>query len=755
MQKNVHSNWVLENNTHNNESHLHVAPVFTVGNGLVCLRGFWEEEQGGIAGLGGIYMAEVFGRGNYQPWDGEGHELVNLPNFLWMNISVNGCPLVLEQENIEGFYRRLKMDTGVFERGYVYKKDGIPLVRFAFSRFASYCDIYTVGQQLCVTPLVDGLDIKVECGINTKVTNLNEISSEPFPVQPGRKQFEEIYHDADIAEVQLHTSQKTKLAFGQIIDAAGAEVEKKEKTYLCSIKSAAGECVKISKLVAMALSPLDGAQVAEKTKERMDALQGYGEVFETHCSGLRKWWKNTDIDIQGADADQLALRYSMLQLMQSCPRHTSRVSIGARGLTGEMYEGCVFWDTEIFMLPFFTLTSPDNARKLLEFRYKTLPKAREHAENNWFSGAMYGWQVNAQGVEQTPKGVGAYYSIHVVADIAFAIQDYYYCTGDNKFILDMGLEILLETARFWAGRVTMREDNKYEIIAVRGPNEYDVLVNNNLYTNMMARENLQLCRRLWNKFSQSNKQETDKLRRKLNLCVSELKHWEDIEANILLPFEEKQNLWLEDDTYLRRKSVDMQKAKPTGKRIIDTTIPYEALPFYQVSKQADVLHVMKNLPWHFTKDQVQAAYHFYKPRTAFDSSLAYSMFSIMAARLNMGKEALEYFDTTANLDIRNVQLNTISGLHFANFGGAWQAVVFGFGGVQVSADALEINPCLPPGWKKLAFKLWYQEALIMITLKPTCISVSLLAAGNKPVSIVLCGQSHCLKQEGDKIEVNR
>jgi kojibiose phosphorylase len=406
-----------------------------------------------------------------------------------------------------------------------------------------------------------------------------------------------------------------------------------------------------------------------------------------------------------------------------------------------MYEGSVFWDTEIFMLPFFTMTDPVAARNLLMFRYNTLQEARLHAQDNWFKGAMYGWQVNAQGVEQTPQGVGAYYSIHVIADIAFAVLDYWHTAGDDSFMCTYGLEILIETARFWTSRVTLREDGLYDIIAVRGPNEYDVLVNNNLYTNLMARENLLCCRKIL------------PLSKESLVDSEEAALWLDIAEKLVLPYDTKQDLWLEDDAWLRRKPLDMQRAKPTAKRIIDTTIPYEALPFYQVTKQADVLHVMKNLPWHFTETQMQIAFDYYKPRTAFDSSLAYSMFALMAARLGRPEEALHFFDQCINLDIRNVQLNTISGLHFANFGGSWQAAVFGFGGVEIEPEQLTLSPHLPERWNRMAFKLKYKGALLGVETSRRSIQVTLLADGGKSVDVQVRGQNFTLAKAGDTAEV--
>lgn len=724
-------NWSIKREGYNPETHNHFAPVHTVGNGFICCRGFMDEQHEGIAGLGGIYMSGVFGRASYTPWKGEGQELVNIPNIFRADITIDGKPLQIKPENLHDYTETLDIKNALFMRRYIYAKDGEQLAELEFMRFVSRANIRVAGQRVTVTPLQDGVDIQVTLGIDPDVTNLNEASTEPYPIQPGKQHLEVLSRDDDSLLVRCDGAAKTQLAFAQRVTAQGTALQK----------------------LVYIPEPGKHPDILAVAKAGIANTSTFDEVLAAHRTAMAEFWETADVVIEGDDETQISLRYNILQLEQSCPRHTSKVSIGARGLTGEMYEGSVFWDTEIFMAPFFTMTDPAATRNLLMFRYHTLPEAREHAKANWFRGAMYGWQVNANGVEQTPQGVGAYYSIHVVADIAFAILEYWNATGDDEFIVKYGLEMLIETARFWVSRVTLRVDGLYDIMAVRGPNEYDVIVNNNLYTNMMARENLLLCDRILRALTEKYPKELDTLKSQLGFDSTEVQMWCEIAGKLVLPYEKEQNLWLEDDTWLRRKPLDMGKAKPTPKRIIDTALPYEALPFYQVTKQADVLHVMKNLPWHFTEEQIETAFHYYLPKTAFDSSLAYSMFALMAARLGHPDEALDFFDKCINLDIRNVQLNTISGLHFANFGGSWQAAVFGFGGVEVLPETLIISPNLPRRWSRIAFKLNYRGALLTIEAAQSLTRVTLLEGGGEPINLELRGQCCTLANNGDFWEV--
>ena len=727
--------WQITREGFDSETHNHLAPVHALGNGFLCCRGFREEAWEGIAGLGGIYMAGVFGLGSYVPWKGQGQELANVPNFLATAITINDQPLQENVQNLSQYKETLDLHQGILTREYVYTENKEALASFVFTRFISRADIALAGQQIRVIPHKDGLDIKMDLCMNGQVTQLNEVSSEPYPIQPGKKHLHILHQDARSLCVRVAGAKDIYLAFAQKVYAPGLDIIRRNDSLQVRIQKPKGESITIEKLVTIA-RPAVTPDVLQEAKELMAKAPDYTKALSAHVTSLKEFWEMADVTIQGDDAMLLSLRYNIFQLDQSCPRHTAGFSIGARGLTGEMYEGSIFWDTEIFMLPYFTMTDPEAAKNLLLFRYHSLGEAKEHAIDNRFSGAMYGWQVNDVGIEQTPRHGGAYYSLHIIADVAFAVLEYWHGTGDDDFIWDYGLEMLIETARFWASRVTKREDGLYDLMAVRGPNEYDVLVNNNLYTNMMARENFLLCEKIMGIFS-SDEKRLKAIKDKLLFEDREIKLWQEISDHIVLPFHEGMNLWLEDDTWLRRKPLDLKKAKPTRKRIIDSTMSAEELPFYQVTKQADVLHLMKNLPWHFSQEQIEIAYEHYKPRTAFDSSLAYSMFALMSARLGHTADALCYFDASVNLDIRNVQMNTISGLHFANFGGSWQAAIFGFGGVMVMEDKLSIQPALPKEWQSMKFHLFYRKALLEVVLVQESTTVNLLNPGIGTVKVAL------------------
>lgn len=695
------SDWILRKSEYISKQRPGMEPVFTVGNGFMCARGFFEEEQSGLEALGGIYMADVFGENDTKPWKGKGKELVNTPNIFYTSIKVDGEQVTFTEDS-KDFDYALDMKKSLLLRSYTWKSSTGKKLKLTFERFISMDDKHISGQKIAIISEAD-MNLEVLMDIKVNVQNLNMVSCEPLPIQPGRTHMMTLDKSRDHVVSRVRTLDKKIISYTQkaVCHKNDDVIEASNDVYGYQIAVKEGDCVTIEKVVHTALSD-------EVTQVKKD----YNDCLQAHIQAMEKKWHIADVKLSGSTEDQIALRYNILQLMQAYPYHTNELSVGARGLTGEMYEGCVFWDTEIFMLPFFQNCFPEEARGLLEYRYNTLDEARSHAKDNWFEGAMYGWQVDRDGIEQTPKGVGAYYSIHVVADIVYSMLSYWYNTGDLDFMLNKGLEILIETSRFWNSRMTLNENNQYQILAVRGPNEYDVIVNNNAYTNMMARENLKLTIDMINLFS--GKEALKLLCEKLDFDHSEMDQWKEKMENLFIPFNESKNLYEEDDMYLQRKYVEMSKAKPTGKRVIDTTIPYEALMFYQLTKQADVLHLMKNLPWLFTKEQMNIAWDYYVPRTCHDSSLSYSMHSIMASKLGKKEEAYRFFDISANLDLRDVQLNTISGLHFANFGGTWQAAVYGFGGLEIHEDHLVINPSLPKEWTEMSYKVVYKNSLIHV-----------------------------------------
>ncbi len=690
--------WVLKDKNLNEKNRASREATFTLSNGYFGVRGFFEEEQVGILSLGGIYMAGIFGDGNLEAWKGKNRELVNVPNFLAVKILCDGE--LVEQKEYTDYERELDIQHGMLTRSYVWKNK----LKLNFERFVSVKDIHTVCQRIRITKLTDCC-VEIDDTINVNTTNLNKISCEPLPVQPGDKHYKVLENTGDTVIAETDGIAPEKIYIKQ-------KTEFKNDVFT--------RCVQV---------------YTSRDDITEQPILDYDTYIARHCNEWEARWEAADIQLENDKDDQLALRYNLFHLMQVCPNNDARISIGARGLTGEMYEGCVFWDTEIFKLPFFIFENPKAARELLRFRYNMLSAAKAHAKDLWFEGAMYPWQSCNLGYEQTEKNVGAFYAIHIVCDIAYALMQYFRATNDLEFMTECGAEILIETSRFWKSRVTKREDGSYDLLAVRGPNEYDVIVNNNSYTNMMMQENLRSAIEILDYLKNKNTDVWKSLKEKVNLKDDELDIWEDIAGNITICYDADKKLYEEDSTYTKRVPLDLKKAKPTDKRIIDSTLPYEALPLYQVTKQADVICLMNNLPLRFTKEEKQAAWDYYEPKTAHDSSLSYCSYAIMAAKLGMDEIAYKYFRTCAYLDIEDLKLNNISGLHFANFGGTWQTVVYGFAGLSIKDDTVIIEPNIPEKWGKISFNIFFKGNRILINAKGKKATADIVSKGEQPIKI--------------------
>ncbi len=695
--------WILNDENFNAKTRPSKEATFTLGNGYFGVRGFFEEEQEGLLSLGGIYMAGVFGSGNFEAWNGENRELVNVPNFLSVKILCDGE--LVTQADCTDYKRTLDIQKGILNRSYVWKNK----LKLEFERFVSVDDIHLVGQRIVFTPLAD-VKVTVEDAINTNTTNLNKVSCEPLPIQPGDKHYSVVEDQGDLVTVQTDGITPEKIVIKQF-----TEFKDNVFTRLAFVYTTR-DCA----------SPEDAIPTAPLS---------YEAYQEKHIAVWANRWDISDIKIEKSDYDQLALRYNLFQLIQSCPNNDSRVSIGARGLTGEMYEGCVFWDTEIFDMPYFIFENPEAAKQLLRFRYNVLPAAKKHAQDLWLKGAMYPWQSCNLGYEQTPKNGGAFYAIHIVSDIAYALMQYFRATDDVDFMIECGAEILIETSRFWVSRTTKRKTGAYDVMAVRGPNEYDNVVNNNCYTNMMVQENLANAAKIVELLKKEHPAAWAEIAKKTDFCEAEMAVWQDIADNIVICYDADEKLYEEDEAYTRRAFLDLKKAKPTEKRIIDSTMLYEELPLYQVTKQADVICLMNNLPLRFTKEEMQVAWDYYEPRTAHDSSLSYCSYSMMASKLGMDDIAYKYFKICAYLDIEDIKLNGISGLHFANFGGTWQIMVYGFAGLSMDGNTLLLNPHFPKEWGQVEFKVFFKGNLIKITAKETTASAEIIDSKENGISI--------------------
>ena len=417
-----------------------------------------------------------------------------------------------------------------------------------------------------------------------------------------------------------------------------------------------------------------------------------------------KKWEAASITIEG-DADaQTAMRYVIYQLIVNCAARDDTVSIGARGLTHTRYKGCYFWDTDLFMLPFYLYTDPQSARSLSQFRVNTLPQAKAHAQKMNGTGARYPWMVAFDGTEQCETWDIGCSEIHVTADVAYALGQYMENTQDKGFFLSGGAEVLVETARFWISRYTPEPGTGLvNLLFCKGPDEYCGVTSNNLFTNMMVQHNLELAIRAADALARLDREQYHRL----GITPGEQEDWARLHRSIKLPKDSASGHWQTDDTFHLLEPIDPKLLK-TSDEASYHQVCFDRLQRYKVVKQADVLLLMTRLPERFSAVERLSAWEDFEPLCLHDSTLSFASHALFAAQNGLMERAEDYFRKALFLDLRDIMGNTgKEGLHMAGFGETWQTVVFGFAGLHFVNGKPHLEPHLPAGWTQLSFYFRY------------------------------------------------
>jgi len=482
-------------------------------------------------------------------------------------------------------------------------------------------------------------------------------------------------------------------------------------------------------------------------------------MVAAHETAWQQRWDASDVVIEGDDEVQQALRFAVYHLTSAANPEDETVSVGARGLTGDAYFGHVFWDTETYLLPFYTATWPEAARAMLMYRYHTLPGARAKANAMGYMGALYAWESADTGEETTPEQVvgpnGEMIDIltgrmehHISADIAYAVWQYWRATGDDAFFLDAGAEILLETARFWVSRAVPEAEGKRHIRHVIGPDEYHEDVDDNAFTNVLARwnisrglETIEVMRARWPERAGS-------LFERLALNEAELADWQDAVGSIVTGFDPVTGLYEQFAGYDNLEPIDLSRYADR-KVPIDVVLGRERTQRLQVVKQADVVALLALLPDEFPGAAAKANFRHYEPRCAQGSSLSAGIHALVAARLGETEIALRFLRQAAAADLE-LDPNSAGGIRIAGLGGLWQAIVLGFAGLGMDGEAITLTPQLPPEWRSVSFAVHWRGRPIQLRIAGDIVRIA-IPDGN-PVQIRVCGDMHVV-QGGSTREV--
>lgn len=467
--------------------------------------------------------------------------------------------------------------------------------------------------------------------------------------------------------------------------------------------------------------------------QEADVLYGEQEAY------LNRFWEQSELEIVGDEELNSAVHYNQYALLESVGKDEYS-NIAAKGLSGEGYEGHFFWDTEMYSIPCFNITRPEIAKGLLAFRYRTLGKARQNARQlGHEKGALYPWRtINGEECSgYFPSGSAAY---HINGDIAYAVTAYYLATGDRDFLCEQGAEILLETARLWMDTGNFTGD-EFHIQEVTGPDEYTCMVNNNYYTNSLAKYNLEWA--IKSKGILEKEGKWDVLCRKINICSEELHEFERAAENMYLPYDEALDINPQDDSFLEKKKWDLAN---TPKDKFPLLLHYHPLALYrrQVCKQADTVLAHFILEDYQKSSTIRNSFLYYEGITTHDSSLSTCIFSSVAARLGMMDKAYVYFGESAKMDLFNTHKNTKDGIHTANMAGNYMAVVYGFAGLRIKESGLYLIPQIPKTWTAYRFRFQYHGTALELSVDHK--SCELRRIDGNPVSVFLYGQEYFVKE---------
>ncbi len=759
LGKNDKENWLVAETAFEPAYQGKCEAIFCSGNGYLGQRAALEERYVG-------QTRDLLVTGTFNAFaENEVTELPNLPDVTNLEFTVDGVRLAMDAHNTADYLRVLDLSTGEVKRTFTWTHPDGRRFALCFTRFASMDNEHILGLKAQITPLDGCSAISVVSGIDGRVTSGG---SQHF-LDGDKRIFDNTI--MRMSAKTIHSGVTCCLHSAQLCQIDGEEAPGKrlpiiDRRYMAmktSTEVEQGKTLTVTKLTAVTTSRdlkyhgLEGAAEMAlddglaMVKDAMAA--GYDALFARSCDAWAKLWREADVKIDSKRPfDQLMIRFALYHLNIMVKKDDSRVGIGAKGMTGEGYKGHSFWDTEIFILPYFTLTQPQAARTLLTYRYRGLYGARRKAQENGYEGAMYPWEAAwIDDGEVTPlwgaadivtgkpiKILTGIIEQHITADVAFGVAQYYAVTKDQDFMDRYGYEMLIDTARFWASRPTWDEEKQqYVILGVIGPDEYKEHVDNNAYTNYMAAHNMDLGLEAIAALEARGGEVYERLNAQLDFAGAKAKI-ASVREKLYLPQPDENGIVPQFDGYMNYKHIDLTPYKQAS--VVGTIYNdynQDQICTFQVHKQADTLVLMLLMDDLFPAEMKKKNYYFYESRTLHDSSLSKSTHCVLAADLHEDETAYDFFVGCGNIDLGGAMTTSDMGVHTASMGGIWQCVTYGFGGVRVVGDALHVCPRLPENWERLELPVcWRGQTLRLTADKQT---VTLKNEGVEAVRVVLAG----------------
>jgi alpha,alpha-trehalose phosphorylase len=718
--------------------------MFALSNGYLGMRGCFEE--GGPIGQNGTFI-----NGFYEAWTilypeeayglaKTGQTIVNVTDTKIIKLYVDDEPFWLPRATVPTFDRRLNMKAGTLDRDIVWETPSGKRVSIRSRRLVSFEHRHLAAISYEITLLNAPAPV---------VLSSEMIANEPLPPRmhhdPRQSKVftEKVLHPKfsyakEQRIVLCHATDKSRMILACAIDhtldtacSASWQTHYTEDAgrVVATIDGQVNQSITLIKYMAYHTShtaaPDDMCTRVERTLDRAVA-DGFAPLMRSQEQYMQEFWHRSDIQIMtnpahakaSTTAVQQAIRFNLFHILQASGR-ADNTGVPAKGLTGGAYEGHYFWDLEIYVLPFLIYTAPRIAKNLLRFRHSLLDKARERARQLNQRGAMFPWRT-INGEEASAYYAAGTAQYHINADIMYALKKYVQATGDEEFLFNEGVEMLVETARLWVdlGFYSDRRDGQFCIHGVTGPDEYNTVVDNNAYTNLMARENLQYAVETVSTLQARHPNLFAALAHKTQLTPDEVTAWQRAAELMYVPYDKRLDITAQDDQFLEQERWPFERTPPERYPLL---LYYHPLTIYrhQVIKQPDVVLAMLLLGHEFSPELKQRNFEFYDPLTTGDSSLSPCIQSIMAAEVGDLEKAVEYARAGTLMDLGDVAGNVKDGCHIAAMGGVWMIFVYGFAGMRDYSGQLCFHPILPDVLDRLRFRLVCRDQILEVDVSRT------------------------------------
>lgn len=718
--------------------------IFSLANEHIGLRGYFDEGYSGNT-LQGSYVNGIFER---RPTNSSGYKsivkfaefMVNTVDWLYTRLICNGRELDLATARFSDFRRVLDLKTGILNREFVWHVDEKTSVKLMFERFTSMVHPEIGGQKIRMEAIKGHADIKLTTGL--------DFSRQHTSMKRNYWQATNAAADTHGCELLGETTGTHQKLFvcskmsGASPSFKIADNRAKQAATVYHLSLEPGEIIEIEKLVALVKESAADFDTACSEAKLLLASLHYAEEKAASADWWAKCWQFSNIEIDGDDENQQGIRFCVFQMHQTL--HTARQGavIGAKGMTGEFYNGNTFWDTEVYCLPFYLFCNPEAVKSILKFRYDTLPQAKVRARELDCEGAYYP-VATISGLECCDMFQHASCQLQASTSVAYAFWHYLRVTGDAEFVYKYGAEVLIEVCRMLASRggydpVT----GEYGFYGVMGPDEFQMMVSNNCYTNFMAQKTLRFTIEILSSMANGAEQPYKNLLNKTDLSEEELSHWAQIADDMCIPYDAAMQLFEQHQGFFRMPHLDISQIPPEEFPLYGNW-SYDRVYRNDMIKQPDVLMFMLLYNRDFTDSQLAANFDYYEPRCIHESSLSPSVHSILAAQLGRMDQACRFFGFATRLDLDNYNRNTREGLHTTSIAGAWNNIVYGFGGLRSDGETLRLSPRIPEGWRRYSFKLQYAGYILSVTVTrdETSLTVSAIS-GNQAAKadILFCGE---------------